>query len=144
MPCHHKLERYLDKYIQATGIEKDCKGPLFCSALGKTQTFSDRPISRFDAWAMVRRRGKDAEIETKIGNHIFGATGITSYLSNGGRIEVAQRMAEHANAKTTDLCRRSDDISISEIERLGILITNINFYASVSANKTYVSIFAYF
>ncbi len=38
----------------------------------------------------------------------------------GGRIEVAQRMAGHANAKTTDLYhRRSDDISVSEVERVG-------------------------
>jgi hypothetical protein len=40
---------------------------------------------------------------------------------NGGRIEVAQRMAGHANAKTTGLYdRRSDDISISEVERVGV------------------------
>jgi site-specific recombinase XerC len=53
MPCHHKLECYLDEYIQATGIEKDRKGPLFRSGLGKTQKLSDRPMSRSDAWAMV-------------------------------------------------------------------------------------------
>jgi integrase len=33
--------------------------------------------------------------------HTFRATGITDYLTNGGRIEVAQRMAGHSNAKTT-------------------------------------------
>src|SRR4051812_35123087 len=27
MPCHHKLERYLDEYMQAADIEKDRKGP---------------------------------------------------------------------------------------------------------------------
>ena len=38
-----------------------------------------------------------------------------------GRIEVAQRMAGHANAKMTGLYdRRSDDISISEVERAGV------------------------
>ena len=29
MPCHHKLEEYLDAYIKAAGIEGDRKGPLF-------------------------------------------------------------------------------------------------------------------
>src|SRR6202162_398040 len=36
MPCHHKLESYLDEYIRAAGIEGDRKGPLFRSAIGKT------------------------------------------------------------------------------------------------------------
>jgi hypothetical protein len=29
MPCHHKLEVYLDAYIEAAGIGTDRKGPLF-------------------------------------------------------------------------------------------------------------------
>jgi len=121
MSCHHKLERYLDEYFQTADIEKDRKGPLFRSALGKTQTLKDRPMSRFDTWTMVRRHGRDASIETAIGNHTVRTTGITDYLINGGRIEIAQYMAGHTNTKTTGLYdRRSDDISIREIERLGI------------------------
>jgi integrase len=70
---------------------------------------------------MVRRRAGDAGIETPIGCHTFRATGITDYLTNGGRIEVAQRMAGHSNAKTTGLYdRRADDLSVSEVERVGI------------------------
>jgi hypothetical protein len=33
----------------------------------------------------------------------FRATGITDYLTNGGKLQIAQRMAGHANAKTTGL-----------------------------------------
>jgi hypothetical protein len=41
-------------------------------------------------------------------------------LTNGGRIEVAQRMAERSNAKTTGpYDRRNDDISVGEVERTG-------------------------
>ena len=41
--------------------------------------------------------------------------------ANGGRIEVAQRMAGHSNAKTTGLYDRcNDDISVGEVERIGI------------------------
>ncbi len=58
---------------------------------------------------MVRRRASDAGIETAIGCHTFRATGITDYLTNGGRIEVAQRMAGHSNAKTTGLYDRRND-----------------------------------
>jgi integrase/recombinase XerD len=51
----------------------------------------------------------------------FRATGITDYLTKGGRIQVAQRMAGHSNAKTTGFYdRRNDDISMDEVERIGI------------------------
>jgi integrase/recombinase XerD len=65
-------------------------------------------------WYMVRRRAGDAESDTAIGCHTFRATGITDYLRNGGRLEVAQHMAGHANAKTTGLYDRRGD------ERIGI------------------------
>jgi site-specific recombinase XerD len=91
------------------------------SDLGKTKRLGQGAMSRVDVWYMVRRRASDAGIETPIGCHTFRATGITDYLTNGGRIEVAQRMAGHSNAKTTGLYdRRNDDISVGEVERIGI------------------------
>jgi integrase/recombinase XerD len=121
MPCHHKLEQFLDAYIQEAGIEADRKGLLFRAAIGKTKKLGSGGMSRKDVWCMVRRRATDVGIETPIGCHTFRATGITDYLTNGGRIEVAQRMAGHANAKTTGLYnRRNDDITVGEVERIGI------------------------
>jgi integrase/recombinase XerD len=121
MPCHHKLEEYLDAYIKAAGIGNDRNGPLFRAAIGKTKKLGTGAMSRTDVWYMVRRRAVGAGIETAIGCHTFRATGITDYLTNGGRIEVAQRMAGHSNAKTTGLYdRRNDDISAGEVERIGI------------------------
>jgi hypothetical protein len=38
-------------------------------------------------------RGRD---RTAIGNHTFRATGITAYLKNGGTLENATAMANHA------------------------------------------------
>jgi integrase/recombinase XerD len=106
MGCHHKLEEYLDAYTAGAGIA------------GK---LSDRPMSRVDAWYMVRRRAKDAGMKTAIGNHSFRAIGITDYLERGGDINVAKRMAGHSNVKTTELYdRRGDEVSFSEIERVGI------------------------
>jgi integrase len=121
MPCHHKLEVYLDAYIEAAGIGGDRKGPLFRSAIGRTGRLSEKAVGRTDVWYMVQRRAADAGIETSIGCHTFRATGITDYLTNGGKLEIAQRMAGHSNAKTTGLYdRRNDDISVSEVERVGI------------------------
>jgi hypothetical protein len=32
MPAHHKLEAFIDEYIDAAGIREDGKGPLFRTA----------------------------------------------------------------------------------------------------------------
>ncbi len=70
----------------AAEIENDCKGPLFRAAIRKTKTLSSRPLSRTDVWYMIQRRAADVELETLIGCHTFRATGITDYLTSGGRI----------------------------------------------------------
>ena len=54
-------------------------------------------------------------------NHSFRGIGITDYLERGGDINIAKRMAGHSNVKTTELYdRRGDEVSFSEIERVGI------------------------
>ena len=48
-------------------------------------------------------------------------TGITTYLKNGGRVEVAQQIAGHESARTTGLYdRRDDEVSLDEVERIVI------------------------
>jgi integrase len=68
---------------------------------------------------MIRRRAGGADIATKIGIHTFRATGITAYLKNGGTLEKAAIMANHASTRTTQLYdRRRDDVSLDEVERI--------------------------
>jgi integrase/recombinase XerC len=53
--------------------------------------------------------------------HSFRATGITAYLKNGGTLEKAASMANHASTGTTQLYdRRSDEVTLDEVERVGI------------------------
>jgi hypothetical protein len=59
MPCHHKLESFLDGYSDKAGIEDDRKGPLFRAAIGKTKKLGPGRMSRKDVWCMVRRRAAD-------------------------------------------------------------------------------------
>jgi len=121
MPCPHKLEQISRRVHRRCVHRGRRKGPLFRSAIGKTAQLADRPMLRGDVWNMVRRRAAGAGIESAIGCHTFRATGITDYPTNGGRIEVAQRMAGHSNAKRQGLYdRRNDDISVGEVERIGI------------------------
>ena len=50
---------------------------------------------------------------------IGAAAGITEYLRNGGKLEIAQQMANHESARTTGLYdRRDDQVSLDEVERI--------------------------
>jgi site-specific recombinase XerD len=119
MPVHHTLEEYLDAYIEAAGLWEDKKGPLFRATNGKTGVLSTRPLDREDAFHMIRRRARQAGVETKIGCHTFRATGITIYLTNGGDLEKAQQMAAHESPRTTKLYdRRNDVVSLDEVEKV--------------------------
>lgn len=119
MPCHHNLDTYLTEYIDAAGITGDDKGYLFRTSLSRSGALSERPMSQADVYRMIRRRAKDAKIKTKIGCHTFRATGITEYLRNGGKLEVAQQMANHESARTTGLYdRRDDQLTLDEVERI--------------------------
>jgi len=121
MPTHHNLDIYLEEYIAAAAIGKNRKGPLFRSARGRSGELTENPMLQSDVWRMIRRRAAQAGIETEIGCHTFRATGITAYLKNGGRLEIAQQMAAHESARTTGLYdRRSDEVSLDEVERIGI------------------------
>jgi integrase/recombinase XerD len=79
MPAHHKLEQFLDEYLNAAGIGDRGKTPLFHSAIGKTGILSDRPMHRVDAYQMVRRRAAGAGLNGRLGCDAFRATGITAY-----------------------------------------------------------------
>jgi site-specific recombinase XerD len=121
MPCHHTLEEYLHAYLDDTGIVSDPKGPLFRTIRRGTGQLSTTPLPQANAYAMVRRRALAAGIGTAIGNHTFRATGITAYLKNGGTLETAAAMANHASTRTTQLYdRRRDDISLDEVERIRV------------------------
>jgi len=121
MPCHHNLEAYLHAYIDAAGLAGDPKGPLFRTIGRGTDALTRTPLPQANAYAMIRRRAAAAGIETKIGNHSFRATGITAYLKNGGTLEKAAQMANHASTRTTQLYdRRSDEVTLDEIERVVI------------------------
>jgi site-specific recombinase XerD len=121
MPCHHALEDYLHAYIDGCGLAGDPKGPLFRTIGRGRRELTETPLPQANAHAMVTRRAKAAGVDTKIGNHTFRATGITAYLKNGGQLETAAAMANHSSTRTTQLYdRRSDQVSLDEIERVRI------------------------
>jgi integrase len=89
----------------------------------------DRPNPDMDWYAGVSRVRNvtprcpfaSVGLATKLGNHSFRATGITAYLKNGGTLEKAAAMANHASTRTTQLYdRRRDELSLDEVERIVI------------------------
>lgn len=121
VPAHHKLEEYLDAYIDAAHLWEDKRGPLFRTTAGTTRRLTVNRLTRRDVYKMIRRRARDAKLETAIGCHTFRATGITNYLTNGGTLEKAQQLANHESVRTTKLYdRRDDKLSLDEVERITI------------------------
>jgi len=115
MPCHHNLEHYLEAWIAQAGLGPE--DPLFPSFRNDLPTL--RPLAQANVFLMVRRRAASAGIRTRINCHSFRATGITTYLKNGGRLEVAQQMAGHESPRTTELYdRRNDAVALDEVERI--------------------------
>lgn len=119
MPCHHTLEDYLHAYLDGAGLRGDPKGPLFRTLGRGTGRLTRTALPQANAHAMVQRRAAAAGLATRIGNHSFRATGITAYLKNGGTLEKAAAMANHASTRTTQLYdRRPDEVTLDEVERV--------------------------
>jgi integrase/recombinase XerD len=119
VPVHHKAEEYLDMYMETAGLEDKSNTPLFRTIYRTTGLLTENAMSRVDAYKMIRRRARAAGIKAVIGCHTFRATGITAYLSNGGKLEHAQNIAAHESPRTTKLYdRTSDIISLDEIEKI--------------------------
>jgi len=121
MPCHHNLEEYLVAYLDGAGLRGNPKAPLFHTIGRGTGTLMRTMLPWANGHAMIRRRAMSAGIGTELGNHSFRATGITAYLKNGGTLEKAAAMANHASTRTTQLYdRRRDELSLDEVERIVI------------------------
>jgi site-specific recombinase XerD len=119
LPVHHKLEEILDQYLQATGLAKEPDSPLFPAALTKTGKLSRRPLARTDAADTLKRRLKQAGLPTHYSPHSFRATGITNFLENDRTLEAAQRIAGHADSRTTKLYdRRGQKVLLEDMERI--------------------------
>jgi site-specific recombinase XerD len=122
MPAHHKLEEFMDAYLGVASAPEAKKGrPLFRSARARTDNLTDFPMSRIDVYRMIRRRIQRTDLKATVCCHSFRATGITTYLSNGGTLEMAQLMAGHESPRTTKLYDRTNDqVTLDEIERIVI------------------------
>ena len=67
----------------------------------------------------AKRRLKQAGLPAHYSPHSFRATGITNFLENDGTLEAAQRIAGHADSRTTKLYdRRGQKVLLEDMERI--------------------------
>lgn len=121
VPLHHKAEDYLEVYLENGGRLERKDGPLF-RTMTREGNLSGRRISRTSILRMVKARAEaDGLDPDRVCCHTFRGTGITAYLENDGKLEVAQHIAGHADASTTKLYdRRRELVSKEEVEKIGI------------------------
>ncbi len=119
LPCHHNLDQYLEEWITAAELNSQPESPLFPTLRHGKLSEVRQALPQANVHAMIQRRSKAAGLRTKISAHSLRATGITTYLKNGGKLEIAQAMAGHESARTTGLYdRRSDAVALDEVERI--------------------------
>lgn len=122
IPVRHDLERMLFDYIDAAGLRNAGKDtPLFRTARRKTGCLTAHAMHVNDVCRMVKRRLKDAGLSGRLSAHSFRVTTITDLLEQGVPLEDVQRLAGHADPRTTRLYdRRQKRITRNIVERISI------------------------
>ncbi len=122
IPVRHDLEQILFEYLDAAKLRDAPKDtPLFRSAYRKTGQLTDNGLHVNDVCRMMQRRLKDAGLPTSLSPHSFRVTTITDLLEQGVPLEDVQRLAGHADPRTTRLYdRRQKKITRNIVERISI------------------------
>jgi site-specific recombinase XerD len=122
IPVRHDLAKILFEYLKAAGLENaDKDTPLLRSAIRKTGKLTDRGMHPGDICQMVKRRLRDAGLPTRLSPHSFRVATITDLLEQGLPLEDVQRLAGHADPRTTRLYDRRDrKITRNIVERISI------------------------
>jgi integrase/recombinase XerD len=134
LPVHHKLEELLGR-IPESDRPGEAAGFSFVpgryrTAIGKTGKLSRRPLVRTDPPTCSNDGSSKPACRRYYSPHSFRATGITNFLENDGTLEAAQRIAGHAESRTTKLYdRRGQKVLLEDMERnaeLGISFLGLN------------------
>ncbi len=122
IPVRHDLQLLLLDYLERTGSQTNSKEtPLFRSAVGRTDQFTQQPMTNIDICRMVKRRLHDAHLPGHLSPHSFRVATVTDLLSQNISLEDVQYLAGHADPRTTRLYdRRQKMITRNTVERISI------------------------
>jgi site-specific recombinase XerD len=122
IPARRDLERMLGDYMAAAGLAGEtASSPLFRAIAGRSRSLTRRPMSVHDACRMVKRRLAQAGLPPRLSAHSFRVAAITSLLDQGVPLEQVQRLAGHADPRTTRLYdRRELKVTRALVEQIAI------------------------
>ncbi len=122
IPVRHDLEQFVFAYLERAGLRDDRDDtPLFRTARGRTGLLTLKGMSGMDVLRMVKRRLRAAGLPARLSPHSFRVTTITDLLEQGVPLEDVQRLAGHADPRTTRLYdRRDKKITRNIVERISI------------------------
>jgi integrase/recombinase XerD len=122
IPVRHDLQEMIFAYLDAAGLRDTPKDtPLFQSAVRREKRLSGSAIHVNDVCRMMKRRLKDAGLPEQFSPHSFRVTTITDLLGQGVPLEDVQRLAGHADPRTTRLYDRRDrKITRNVVERISV------------------------
>jgi site-specific recombinase XerD len=122
IPVRLDLEKIIFEYLEAAALRTARKdAPLFRTAYKKTGQLTNNSLHVIDICRMVRRRLHDAGLPVRLSPHSFRVTTITDLLEQGVPLEDVQRLAGHADPRTTRLYDRRDrKITRNIVERISI------------------------
>ena len=133
MVLHHQAAEYLLEWVAAAGIAGEPKSPLFRTMPKRVKLqekpFTENAIGIKNMLVLVKTRCEKAGLGDRFTNHSFRVTAITNMLENGATIEQAQRLAGHADARTTGLYDRRSRAVTTEI------VETINYSSSRPAAR---------
>jgi integrase/recombinase XerD len=119
VPVHSKAKGAVDQWLRASGLGVQPSAPLFPAFAEDKKTIQLRHMDRRTIWWLVKARAKASGITKPVCCHSFRATGITEYMNYGGTLDIAQRIAGHAQLSTTKIYDHSQDrLTVAEIERV--------------------------
>ena len=118
------MQQVLFEYLTEAEIDlsqEDKKAPLFRSLLRRERRFSGNAITRNDLSRMLKKRFKEAALSDRLSGHSFRVTTITDLLEQDVPLEDVQRLAGHADPRTTRLYdRRKKKVTRNIVERISV------------------------
>jgi integrase/recombinase XerD len=122
IPVRHDLGILIEDYMDAAGLRDAPKDtPLFQSAMRRKRKLTGKALHVNDICRMMKRRLKDIGLPLLYSPHSFRVTTITDLLTQGVPLEDVQRLAGHADPRTTRLYDRRDrKIAQNIVERISV------------------------
>ncbi len=122
IPVRHDLEQWLFTYLDRAGLREAPKDALlFRSAVRRTGQLTETRLHENDVCRMMKRRLQAAGLPARLSPHSFRVATITDLLEQGVPLEDVQRLAGHADPRTTRLYdRRQMRITRNIVERISI------------------------